>query len=163
MTADSFANNIDTLNHLNVVRWNLHNLEMKLELLQLTVSGKFFPHIHCLKKEQKVCLQAIWFWNVYWLVSARVLSSSCFPWVLKEKCGAKKILQLWVMLLGSIMKDKVEKLSNSGLKAFTIGTGDKEGFTPGCILSRLRRRSLGWVSKSLGILVHGCSLWREVA
>ena len=29
------------------------------------------------------------------------------------------------------MKDKVDELSNLGLKAFSIGTGDKEGFTEG--------------------------------
>ena len=33
------------------------------------------------------------------------------------------------MLLVSKMKDKIEELSNLGLKAFSIGTGDKEDFT----------------------------------
>ena len=59
------------------------------------------------------------------------------------------------------MKHKVEKLSNLGLKAFAIGAGDKEGFTPGCILCRLRQRSFGWVSKSLSI--QHTSLWRKAA
>lgn len=36
-----------------------------------------------------------------------------------------------VMLLVSIMKDKVDELSNLGLKAFSIRTGCKEGFTEG--------------------------------
>ena len=47
------------------------------------------------------------------------------PWVLKEMWNFECSTVVNVTPLVLIIKDKVEKLSNLGLKVFAIGAGDK--------------------------------------
>ena len=67
--------------------------------IQLVILSKYFPHILGLVKKEQ------------------------------KVCLQSEAKKQDVMLLVSMMKDKVEELSNLGLKAFSIGTGDKEDFT----------------------------------
>ena len=52
-------------------------------------------------------------------------------WVLKDVWNLEHSKVITTKLLVSKRKDKVEDLSKFGLKAFPIGSGDKEGFTEG--------------------------------
>ena len=64
----------------------------------------------------------------YRLVSARVWSSGWYLGYVKEMWNLEHSSVATVTPLVSFLKDKVVKLSNSGLKAFAIGAGEKEGF-----------------------------------
>ena len=97
--------------------------------------NKFFPCILWIQKEQKDCLKSVakkqdvfgifiyWFWQEF--------DVCLLLWVLKDVWNLELSKVITTKLLVSKMKAKVEELSKFGLKAFPIGSGDKEGFTEG--------------------------------
>ena len=82
-----------------------------------------------LKKEQKVCLQPVAKkQDALPTGFGKSLIFQLLPWVLKEMWNLEHSMVVTVTRLVSFLKDKVVKLSNSGLKAFAIDAGEKEGF-----------------------------------
>ena len=90
---------------------------------------QFRANLFQLKKEQKVCLQSGAQKQGFLPTGfSKSLIFQFLPWVLKEMWNLEHSIVVTVTPLVSFLKDKVVKLSSSGLSAFAIGTGEKEGF-----------------------------------
>ena len=93
----------------------------------LSDSLKDFPHIPCLKEEQKRCLRSVADKkDVFGILPTGLGKSLIFQLLLsRELWKLKRTTVLVVTPLVAIMKDQVKEMNRLGLKAFGIGLGDE--------------------------------------
>ena len=111
--------------------FNMASSRLTDELFERALSDslKDFPHIPCVKEEQKRCLRSVADKkDVFGILPTGFGKSLIFqllPRLSRELWKLKRTTVLVVTPLVAIMKDQVEEMNRLGLKAFGIGLGDE--------------------------------------